>query len=186
MPILSPSAVSGPDVNGDFDRALDSIESYMKSDIAAKERERHQLVVTPEELHQIVAAAVTDAIAAYEKVRALKAEAVRTPPVLRLMPNVIRDSAPPAVLRSAQLDRLQDEMGLDEIVFEETAPAPEPVDLSAEMGVDGFAFDDAPRRPAQYPLAPVDQTVVAAMAEWDEALKRLSSEPVTADEPQAG
>jgi hypothetical protein len=186
MPIVSPSAVSSLDPNGDFDRALDSIESYMKSEVAAKERERHQLVVTPEELHQIVAAAVTDAIAAYEKVRALKAEAVRNPPVLRLMPNVMRDSAPPAVLRPAQLDRLQDEMGLGEIEFEDAAPAPEPADLTAEMGIDGFAFEDAPGRPAQYPLPPNDQTVVAAMAEWDEALKRLSSEPVTADEPQEG
>jgi hypothetical protein len=176
MPIVSPSAVSAPDVNDDFDRALDSIESYMKADVAAKERERDQLVVTPEELRQIVAAAVTDAIAAYEKLRALKSEAVRNPPVLRLMPNVMRDSAPPAVLRPEQLDRLQDEMGLDDIVFEEAAPAPEPVDLSAEMGVDGFEFDDAPRRPAQYPLAPNDPTVVSAMAEWDEALKRLSSD----------
>jgi hypothetical protein len=176
MPIVSPAAVSGPDVNDDFDRALDSIESYMKSEIAVTERERDQLVVTPEELQQIVAAAVTDAIAAYEKLRALKSDAVRNPPVLRLMPNVIRDSAPPAVLRPAQLDRLQDEMGLDEIVFEEAAPAPEPVDLSAEMGVDGFEFDDAPRRPAHCPIAPNDQKVVAAMAEWDEALKRLSSD----------
>jgi hypothetical protein len=163
----------------DFDRALDSVEAYMTSEIAAKEFEGRELVVTQEELRRIVAAAVADAIAAYDKARAVKAEPDWDPPVLRLMPNVT-PCAPPDVPAPALLTRLQDEMGLDDIVFETARPAPEPADLSDEMGVDGFAFDDAPRRPAQYPLAPIDGAVAAALAEWDEALKQLSSER---DEP---
>ena len=151
----------------------------MESSVAAQ-------VVTPEELRQIVTAAVTHAIAAYEKVRASKAAPVRNPPIPRFTPNVTRDSAPPSVPPSARLARLQEEMGLlEEIEFEETGPKPELADLSADMGIDGFAFD-APRRPDLYPHAPSDQTVAAALADWDEALKRLSSGPKTADDPPEG
>ena len=163
MPIVSHSVVNS-DVVDDFDRALDSIELHMKSDIAPKEVEHQELKVTSEELRQIVTVAVTDAIAAYERLRSSKAEAVR-------------DSAPPAVPQPAELARLQEEMGLlEEIEFEETGPKPELAALSADMGIDGFAFD-APRRPDQYPHAPTDQTVAAALADWGEALKRLSSGP---------
>jgi hypothetical protein len=182
VPIVPFSVVNRLDAVDDFDRALDSVEASMNPDIAAKEFECREFVLTREELRQIVAAAVTDAIAVYEKVRAVKAEPEWNPPVLRLMPNVPH-SAPSNVPPPTALTQLQDEMGLDEIAFEAATPAPEPADLPADIGVDGFAFDDAPRRPAQYPLAPIDRTVDAAMREWDEALKQLSSEPGQADEP---
>jgi hypothetical protein len=183
VPKVSFSVVNRPDAVDDLDRALDSVEASMNPDLAAKESECRELVVTPEELRRIVAAAVADAIAAYGKVHALKAEPESNPRVLRLVSNVTH-SAPPSVPPPTPLARLQDEMGLDELVFEAARPAPEePADLSEDIGVDGFAFDDAPRRPAEYPLAPIDQTVAAALLEWDEALKQLSSEPGQADEP---
>jgi hypothetical protein len=182
VPKVSFSVANRSDAVDDFDRALDSVEATMNPDLAAKESEGRELVVTPEELRRIVAAAVADAIAAYGKVRASKAEPESNPRVLRLVPNVTQ-SALPNVPPPTPLARLQDEMGLDELVFEAASPAPEPADLSEDIGVDGFAFDDAPRRPAEYPLAPIDQTVAAALREWDEALKQLSSEPGQADEP---
>ena len=137
----------------EFDRALDHIESRMKDTAAAPEAEPRELVMTPEELRQIVSTAVTEAIAAYELARAAKAGHVRpAAPALRLMPGMAK---------------LQNEMGLNDIDFEETAPAPVAVaDLATEAK--GFVYQD-----------PTE----AALTAWDEALKRLSSEIETADEP---
>jgi phage-related minor tail protein len=141
-----------------FDRALDHIESRMKTAVAQIAADPHQLLITPEELKQIVTAAVNDAIARFELARNAKTEPARhathaTP--LRLMPNMAR---------------LQDEMGLDDIEFDAVEQAPVTVvDLSNEAKA--FVYQD-----------PTD----AALSEWDDALKRLSSDLETPTEPHEG
>ena len=148
----------------EFDRALDQLESRMKTaGVDAMPPERREMVLTPEELREIVSNAVTHAIAAYEHARNAKANPFHhAAPVdhaatvpLRLMPTMAR---------------LQDEMGLDDIEFEETVPAPVAVaDLSSEAK--GFVYQD-----------PTE----AALSAWDDALKRLAPEIDAAEEPHEG
>jgi hypothetical protein len=135
----------------ELDRALDHIESRMKSEVApvVAPQPTRELVMTPEELRQIVSTAVTEAILAYERARTAKIEPARhtaaSSTALRLMPN-------------RAMARLQDEMGLDDIDFEEIAPAPVAVvELSDEAKE--FVYQD-----------PTE----AALSAWDAALKKLS------------
>ena len=160
----------------DLHSAFDSIDDTMK-DVA-----RREVMVTPETLEQIVNDAVAKAITAYEQSRTATPEASAAPPGGAASPNKARDVArrqptdPAAVPLSAwreKLERLQGDLGIDEIVFDSAAAA-EPAEnvahhtLSAEMGVHDFEFDDAPGAaagPAAEPAASVPLDI-DAVTEW--------------------
>ena len=147
--------VNTPNDADELDRALDHIESRMTSSAAvAPALDQRELVMTPEELRQIVSTAVTEAIAAYERARAAKAGQARpATPALRLMPGMAK---------------LQDEMGLGDLEFDNADAAPVAVaELSNEAKE--FVYQD-----------PTE----AALTAWDDALKRLSSDNGTDDKPR--
>ncbi|MFA5910080.1 MAG: response regulator [Vicinamibacterales bacterium] len=146
----SASAPAGADAGAksDLDTAFDAIDANLQNGpqaeapaVTAMEHE-----VTTEALAQIVTEAVTQAIGAYERARH--------------SPEQGHGSSGPhdhhgadaSPAHDAQIERLQHEMGLDDLAFAE-APAPpaEPVvdpALAAEMGVTDFVMEDAPPVPA--------------------------------------
>ena len=131
----SPAARS-PDTpeNRELDTAFDAIDAGLQG-----ERHAEATALTRDALALIVSDAVSQAIAAYERARG-QAPAPSA--------HTLAASSHP---QTRTVQRLQHEMGLDDLSFGEgPAPAVKPgVDprLSAEMGVTDFAFDDA-RAPA--------------------------------------
>ncbi len=107
-------ASDSPKPADDLDSAFDSIDDTMK------EVARREVTVTPEALEQIVNDAVAKAITAYEQSRGATPEASLPHPTGQR-----RRRAPAAVPLSpwrAKLERLQGDMGLDEIEFESPRP----------------------------------------------------------------
>lgn len=155
----------------DLHSAFDSIDDSMK------EVGRREVTVTPETLEQIVNDAVAKAITKYEQARGATPEASPAPQGGAAAPDQARDIAPrqpadpAAVPRSpwqANLERLQGDMGLDEIEFDSAAAEPAETavhrTLSAQMGVHDFEFDDVPGAAAEPAVAvPLD---IDAVAEW--------------------
>lgn len=137
----------------DLDPAFDSIDATMKG-VA-----RTKVTVTPEALAQIVNDAVAKAITAYEQSRGATPDSAGASQ---------GDPAASTQARRAKIEQLKGEMGLDEIEFE--GPRPEPVEvrvqreLSSQMGVHDFEFEDAPGAAAP-PDAPT-RTEADAIAGW--------------------
>lgn len=139
------------DAADDLDPAFDSIDATMK-DVTRK-----AVTVTPDTLAQIVNDAVAKAITEYEQARGLMPEPVGDSPGAVAAPKPARDISPRDLRNRAagpsspwrdKIEQLKGDMGLDEIVFD--GPPPEPVEvvvqreLSTQMGVNDFEFDDAP------------------------------------------
>ena len=170
----SQPAEGGPDPVAelsDLHPAFDSIDDTMK-DVARKE-----VTVTSETLAQIVNDAVARAITEYEQARGLTADAARDSQGRGVAPHQARDStagrpadaaAAPLSPWRAKIEQLKGDMGFDEIQFD--APPPEPVgtlvqrELSTQMGLNDFAFEDAPGDAAK-PDAPT-RTEADALAGW--------------------
>lgn len=137
----------------DLDPAFDSIDATMRN-VPPKE-----VTVTPEALAQIVNEAVAKAISAYQQSLSETGEA--TAPTGG-------EPAAAAQTRRSKIDQLKGDLGIDEIVFE--GPRPEPVEkkiqreLSSQMGVHDFEFEQAPGVPAA-PDAP-SRTEADAVAGW--------------------
>lgn len=159
------------ELNATFDAIDTNLEDGRPAERPAVTTEGHE--VTTEALAQIVAEAVTQAIGAYERARHVPAHG--------------HDSTgPPAHPRhDAQLDRLQDEMGLNDLSFVE-APPPEsapPADpgvdpaLAAEMGVTDFVIEE-PAAP------PPDVTESRPPDTPDEGVSWLANQLEVLREPQ--
>ncbi len=156
----------------DLHSAFDFIDDSMK------EVARRDVTVSPEALEQIVNDAVAKAITAYEQARGATPDS--SAPPATAVPNLANDIAPrqpvdPAAVPQtpwrANLERLQDDMGLDEIEFESpAAEAAEPSEtvvhhtLSKQMGVHDFEFDDIPGAVAE-PAAPAPLDI-DGVTEW--------------------
>ena len=159
--------------------AFDSIDDTMKGAL------RKDAAVTPEALAQIVSDAVAKAIAEYEQARGLTPQGAAEPPAGAAVPKAARKNTareprdpaavPPSPYR-AKIDKLKGDMGLDEIRFDQ--PRPEPAEkviqrqLSSQMGVHDFAFDDAPAAagaPAARPRTEAD-----AIAAWAAPVPRAA------------
>lgn len=137
----------------DLDPAFDSIDATMKN------VPRREVTVTPEALAQIVNDAVAKAITAYRQSLGATPDSAGTSP---------GDPDAATQARRAKIEQLKGDLGLDEIEFE--GPPPEPVEkkihreLSSQMGVHDFAFEDAPGVAAA-PDAPT-RTEADAAAGW--------------------
>jgi hypothetical protein len=137
----------------DLDPAFDSIDATMKDPT------RKAVTVTPETLAQIVSDAVAKAITAYEESRGATPESEAAPG---------QPAAVPLTPRRTKIEQLKDDMGFDEIQFE--GPPQEAVEtkihreLSSQMGVHDFEFEDAPG-PTAEPDAPT-RIEADAIAGW--------------------
>lgn len=146
-----------PDKNAsdDLDPAFDSIDATMKDGT------RREVSVTPEALAQIVNDAVAKAITAYEQARGSTPELAGPEG-----PAAARPTTAPLTPWQAKLERLKGDMGLDDIQFD--APPAEDTDgvrrrqLSAQMGVHDFDFEDAPAPPRDEPAGHADLPVTHA------------------------
>ena len=164
---MADDEIPGKDAADDLDPAFDSIDETMK-DMA-----RREVTVTPEALADIVNDAVTKAITAYEQSRLTgdpAPDALPTKPSSDVAPlrRPANQAPAPRSHWRKKIDRLKDDMGLDEIKFD--GPRPEPVEvvvqreLRSQMGVNDFKFEDAPG-PAAEPDAPT-RIEADAMAGW--------------------
>ncbi len=171
------SAPTGIDTGAEGDlTAFDAIDANLEDGRPAERpavaTEDHE--VTTEALAQIVAEAVTQAIGAYERARHVPAHGHHSTGA----------SAHPH--HDAQLDRLQDEMGLNDLSFAE-APLPEPVpsadpginpSLAEEMGVTDFVIED--------PAAPPTEVTESRPPDTpDEGVSWLANQFAVLREPQA-
>lgn len=138
--MLSAPDLGQPDVLGQLVTAFDAIDASMTSQVFGGTANSNEIAITPEALARIVNDAVTQAIAAYEKERNLATVPGREATIGGGQHTRV---APPTPGRLAR-EQLQRDMGLDDIGFEPAPPA-ETVDyaaLTAEMGVDEFAFEE--------------------------------------------
>jgi CheY-like chemotaxis protein len=163
--LMPPEPASQVDEFGQLTTAFDAIDASMISNAFGKGANTQEIAITPEALARIVNEAVAHAIAAYEQARGLAPEPARDSTIGSDRRAEVRKRAPlpkspqafPPSPWRAELLRLQGDMGLNDIEFEEAPPPPvEPVvntDLSAQMGVDDFAFEDAPPSAAERVVA---------------------------------
>jgi len=142
--------------------ALDSIDSSMATRQPSKGPSGRSMSLTSDELARIVSGAVSDAVAAYERTRGPAVDGAQTLTRGGVVIHAARAFGPRAP-SAVELALLRDDMGLNEITFDETAPSlPAPVaavGLAAEMGVDGFSFDDV--MPAPPPAPTIEVPVVS-------------------------
>ena len=143
----------------DLDPAFDSIDATMKNGPP------REVSVTPEALAQIVNEAVAKAITAYQQSLTESAEPAPGGGAAR---DPSKPAATPQTPWRAKLEQLQGDMGISDIEFD--GPRAEPAEtiiqrqLSAQMGVHDFHFDEAPV--AGEPAGPT-RTEADAVAGWN-------------------
>ena len=127
------------DVLGQLTPAFDAIDASMTGDVPAARPHTTGHPITPEALERIVADAVRHAIAAYERARSAEPAIAREPAI------TIDRPVPAAPAQTAAETRLTEEMGINDFAFGE-APPNRVRETATPAPDDDFAFgiDDLP------------------------------------------